>query len=328
MSYSIKKITATFFFALLLLHQGTQAAFFNIKSSEKTRMITCGMSLYLKKMGIDCAQIDKGVSQKMYEDFIAMLQKSQSSEALENHKKPETKELPEQYKTFEKFKETITGICTKGVAECNDLKEKTAKRGSVLRGLKNAKGVQGFKDAFKREKCNEYCSANTCKDPFTIATCYAMKEAGICQEKNVKNCLEKNQKNLVEAVNKREWPQEWAVLEKNWEKIFLATASEPAKGKHLGLRFAQLSAATAALAALPFVIHVVAPAASAVVFAHAGAALHHYLVTKVATKVHDAITDKVQDVAEEALLKKMGKITEYKEKILEGCLCKCPLREE
>ncbi len=65
---------------------------------------------------------------------------------------------------------------------------------------------------------------------------------------------------MPKILKDRGWSNDWKNLGINWDKVFLLTATEPAKGRHLGVRAIQAGTVTAVMAAMPFVIYAVWPA--------------------------------------------------------------------
>jgi len=326
-------------FYLIMHGVSAQAAFFNIRSSEKETMIRCVFYLYLKENRITCPMQQNAVTQEVYEEFLSTLKATYALEynptnqelpVLQESSTPPTEfplpqkqtggtpsdtwqqPIPEAYLTFEGFQKNIVNFCLTGQGYCQKIQYQTKAPGP-----------------FQRKQCDVFCSANTCRDPFTLASCYALNQYAadgtktdknpICPASTVKNCLKQNRDaKLVTIIAERGWPAEWNNLEKYWGNLFFSTATEPAKGRHLGFRAAQASAVMAVLASLPFVLHVVAPA----VFVTTGSWVSHYLAIKAVGHVRSKISQATMEKIKKAMRKVTGGI-KLRPKIIDGCYCQC-----
>ncbi len=234
--------TSSWLVIILLYSIPSFGAFFNIDKTEKHELITCGFFLYLEANGMDCGHIEEEVQPNLYLKFISDLRKTYDPLSKDANWKDK---LPKSYQTFEAFKENMIKVCGEGEAVCNRIK----------------KGKSFF---LGRKKCNSFCSTRTCRDMFTLATCHAMDEYGVCPRNTVKNCLNNNRPKLEGLLQARGWPTEWDNLDENWTHIFLATAPETAKGASIGVRFVEIGGVAAVAAALPFVLPLAAPLVPAV----------------------------------------------------------------
>jgi len=315
-----------FFLITILYSLPSFSAFFNIRKAEKDELIQCGLYLYFTTNSITCPEIDENVTEETYQNFLNALRVSYDSEYKPGDVQEKTgvqdgsfppislsdqewqKKLPEVYRTFEGFKKNIGSFCRNGKSICEKIQKDTENRPMI-----------------QRKKCNTFCSANTCKDAFTLSVCRGMNQSQalntrpICSDDTVKRCLSKeNNLNLVKTLAQRGWPAEWNNLEKYWGNVFLATATEPAKGKHIGLRAAQVGGVMAVVVSLPFIIHAAAP----------GAVLFGGWAAKYLT-VHgvDYTRSKVSGFANAKLgkfIKKIGKDVVLVPKAINGCFCQCP----
>ncbi len=270
----------TGFLLAFLYSFSANGAFFNIDQQEKHLMITCAFDLFLKKIGkkgnqeemdseyeedpqeepesspensFDCSHVTNTVTKGLYNRFINEIRNSYDPHKSDLDWK---EKLPEVYQTFESFKQNIQTVCENGETAC-----------------KQIQGGTYHRSRFQRKTCNSLCSQRTCRDPFTLSVCFAMSEnqindQDICPPDTVKNCLRANSSNLESLLANRGWPTGWANLEESWEHIFLATASDVAKGKSVGFRLLEIGGGTlalggaiAAMAALPMIIAALAPVA-------------------------------------------------------------------
>jgi hypothetical protein len=297
------------------------SAFFNIRKAEKDELIQCGLYLYFQHNKITCPEIEEDVTVEIFDTFLKALRLSYDSEyklegtstvqegSMSTISEQEwVKKLPEAYQTYDAFKKNIGSFCKNGKSVCQKIQRETENR-----------------PMFQRKKCNTFCSANTCKDAFTMATCFAMSQSNalnnqpICPSDTVKRCLRKeNNLALVKTLALRSWPREWNDLEAHWDQVFFATATEPAKGKHIGLRMAQAGGVMGVVAALPFLMHAVIP----------GFVLFGGWSTKYLT-VHgiDSSRSKLSGVLRAKLSKLTKKIAgnvSLVSKSIDGCFCQCP----
>ena len=315
-----------FFLMTILYAFPSFSAFFNIRKAEKDELIQCGLYLYFINNGITCPVIAEDVTEEVYKTFLNALRISYDSEYKpgEMQEKGDPQEgsapkiqlsdqewrqrLPEVYRTFEGFQANIGSFCQNGKSVCEKIQKDTETRPMT-----------------QRKKCNTFCSSNTCKDAFTLSVCYGMNqstafnERPICSDDTVKKCLGKENKlNLVKILAQRGWPSEWNNLQKNWGNVFLATGTEPAKGKHIGLRVAQVGGVMAVVVSLPFIVHAAAP----------GVVLFGGWAAKYLT-VHgiDSARSKVSGFARAKLSKFVKKISAdvvLVPREINGCFCQCP----
>lgn len=257
----------------------------------------------------------------------------------EKHEAWKTK-LPNAYLNFETYKKTIQEVCVKGLQVCQGIK---------------ADNITNFRKRLRRKKCNSFCSARTCQDPFTLATCYAFAshsldgletesvgdDEAICPIDTVKNCLKNGHSQaFVQQLADRGWGDAWdqkkeskkpegheeasdidykhSWLKDHWDKVFFLTSTEPAKGKHIGLRIAQGGAVLATVAALPFVLHVAAPA----LMIKAGSWVSQYGVMKGVDEIRSSISDTTFDKIKK-FVKKVSK-AKLTSRMIRHCYCQCP----
>lgn len=227
-----------------------QGAFFYIDKKEKEQMIQCGFYLYLLHNNISCDHVDETLTEEFYEQFLERLKTIYNKNNAPTSDKSWMQQLPPDYQTFENFRTNIMSTCEVGENVCRIIKYNTL----------NPSRLQ-------RKQCNTLCSRLTCRDMFTLSSCYAMNTFGIedddspiCPDDTVKNCLQ-NVRNLPALLSRRQWPAEWENLEQDWDKIFLATSPEAAKGRALGLRLVEIGGVTATLVALPFIAEALFPGA-------------------------------------------------------------------
>ena len=119
------------------------------------------------------------------------------------------KKLPPAYLDFETYKATITKVCNKGQQVCEMIK---------------ADNATNFRKRLRRKKCNSFCGKKTCRDLFTLATCYSFAahgldgilrdeigdEGAICPMDTVKNCLKNiHTTGFVQQLANRGWGDAW-----------------------------------------------------------------------------------------------------------------------
>jgi hypothetical protein len=229
----------------------SHGAFWNLTQTEKNALAECVLYLYLHENNITCLDEKKAVTEEVYKQFLESAQKNLGSEFA-----PRVQAHPSHaFENFDQFKKSIMEVCKKGPKACHYIYNKTQNTSK-----------------FQRKECNKYCSAKTCKDVFTLASCYALSaytvegkrkaegQSPICPLNTVRNCLKNRDASLKNMIDDRGWPRDWVDIKKNWGNLFFLTATEPAKGRHLGIRAAQAGTVLAVLAAMPFVIHAIWPA--------------------------------------------------------------------
>ncbi len=236
------------------------AAFFNIKQSEKDLMRKCTDYFLLRKNGIDCKKfIQTQDNAKKLRQMRKDIQRQIGS--LSDQTKSQYSEF------LGSFVQKIGTTCYEGYEACKEIHDKTV----------NAKNRFGIP---VRSKCSQYCSASTCADEFTNIACHwlstepfnptadgldvieeldedgepyfvAAKGASpICKEKHVKNCIGKNKKVYKVEMD----PLGFVGIEK-----YNRTRDLDAKGKSLTWRATQVGGAMVAVAAAAATVGVAGP---------------------------------------------------------------------
>jgi len=233
---------------LTLSGASSYAAFWKLRQKEKDAVAECVLYLYLHENKITCATEESAITEDMYRGFL----EASKEENAVNPKVP----IRTTFRDFNDFKAKIVNVCRNGQAACKRIHDKTIKPTKL-----------------HRPECNAICSHFTCKnDLFVLSSCYAMSAYGldgakmgekstpICPANSVKKCL-KNESLLPAMIKKRGWNISLeGGLSKNWGPLFFLTLTDPAQGRHLGVRIAQAGTVMGVMLAIPFAIHALWPA--------------------------------------------------------------------